>query len=353
MSTQEPVNPLDVLNDEGAQHDEGNPSGFEDDVPHEVDQDALDVDATQVPAKPAGNKRKVIAIVMGVVLVAFLAGIGFVVYQKMFAKPKRVPMADVDVYQPADLGASDASSLVAGGEVVDYAASGVAQGMPEAASGTAGAASASDVMTSAGLPQAGMPPTATAALPVAAQVAPVGAQAALPVATQVAAAQPAGRGVDPAEIDKLDSRVTDLEAKFGSLQNMQRRSSTGSAVGGSQHAAANHQASKRKVARVKRAPAPRPTHAAQQLASTSASKAAEAVASTLVSQPALEGAKASKDDLGGLSVRGIYPPAGPDRRAWLMDGEKVINVTAGDKVRGMRVISVEADKVVLDRGVVR
>jgi hypothetical protein len=66
-------------------------------------------------------------------------------------------------------------------------------------------------------------------------------------------------------------------------------------------------------------------------------------------------AAAARSDgvLAGLRLRGVYPPRGTDRRAWILDGDHLVVVVAGDRIRGSRVLSVEPDVVRTDAGVIR
>lgn len=56
-----------------------------------------------------------------------------------------------------------------------------------------------------------------------------------------------------------------------------------------------------------------------------------------------------------LQLRGVYPPRGEDRQAWILDpATNVITVvTKGEKVQGMTVIQIGSDYILTDRGIIR
>lgn len=57
----------------------------------------------------------------------------------------------------------------------------------------------------------------------------------------------------------------------------------------------------------------------------------------------------------GLSLRGVYPPQGENRQAWIMDAKSgsISVVTQGSVFNEATVIRVESDRVVTNRGVIR
>lgn len=54
-----------------------------------------------------------------------------------------------------------------------------------------------------------------------------------------------------------------------------------------------------------------------------------------------------------LQLRGVYPRGGADMQAWIMDGEKTLSVSRGSVINGAKVIRVEIDRVVTDKGAIR
>jgi hypothetical protein len=63
--------------------------------------------------------------------------------------------------------------------------------------------------------------------------------------------------------------------------------------------------------------------------------------------------KAAPAGVEGMSLRAVNPPHGPDMQAWVMDGDRIMVVSRGSVIRGARVTSIELDRVVTDRGVIR
>lgn len=57
--------------------------------------------------------------------------------------------------------------------------------------------------------------------------------------------------------------------------------------------------------------------------------------------------------LAGLSLRAVYPTAGPDMQAWVAQGEEVRVVVKGSYIDGATVLEVKPDVVLTDRGPIR
>lgn len=70
---------------------------------------------------------------------------------------------------------------------------------------------------------------------------------------------------------------------------------------------------------------------------------AQAAPARAVAQQAME----------GFSLRAVYPPAGPDMQAWVMEGESLRIVSKGSTIAGAVVVDVQSDRVVTERGIIR
>jgi len=59
------------------------------------------------------------------------------------------------------------------------------------------------------------------------------------------------------------------------------------------------------------------------------------------------------DPVPGMSLRAVFPPSGPDMQAWVMEGEALRVLVRGSVIGGQRVIDVQPDRVITERGVIR
>lgn len=117
-------------------------------------------------------------------------------------------------------------------------------------------------------------------------------------------------------VDTLDKRVSEMESTINSLNRKITTSSVAPSVA-KQHATSPVQKK---------------------------SKVAKSSAPSEVAKPqpvALE-----------LKLKGVYPPQGPDQQAWILNpkNDAITVVSKGSMVEGARVLSIQSDRIVTDKG---
>lgn len=207
------------------------------------------------------------------------------------------------------------------------------------------AASAMPTDTSVfGSPQAASDPASSISLAVP-QDAPVDQNQGTPGATPPSQQTPqvaAGGDALPARLAEAERKVATLESKVSSMEATVAVLESRIAAQAQQRAAAPARAprTEQTARRVEPRPASRPA-AERKVASEAKGAAtgtpAAAPASAPPAIPSLAGAP--------LALRGVFPPGGEDRQAWVLDGEQIRTLRAGDVIRGATVIAVERDRV--------
>lgn len=269
-------------------------------------------DAEPLPQRRGGLNPKVVLAVFSVVMLAVVGFIAAKVYSALV--PARAQ-------EPAPIAAFTEQSVQ---EQQEQA--------PAEGQTILGSEAASDVAAAAA-----SEPAASSTPPAAAQ-----ATAAAP-APQASVVDVASQGATIAAIQALDSsvnskfaavnkRMDDVEAKVASL------GASGAAVKPSATATAKSGASHGQKPQARRPSAA--TSKAGKPAAKEEEKGATAVAEST--------------EAGNYKLRAVYPPQGQDRQAWVIGkAGDVHTVVKGSTLAGMRVIRVEADQVVTDRGSIR
>lgn len=153
------------------------------------------------------------------------------------------------------------------------------------------------------------------------------------VAMQVVAPSLLAPPAAPVDMSRIDSRLDELANQIEVLKAQQRMK---------QRAASDAPAAAGAVAGVI---AVRDGDTAVRSARTSSSSRAKARSDVIE--------KAPPATLEGLNLRAVYPAAGPDMQAWVMEGDSMRVVSRGSVVGGARVLEVKSGLVVTDRGVIR
>lgn len=334
-------------------HDAG--SGAQEDL---VDvNDVGEVNASRKAAakdKPPKKRLSVGVIAGGLVL---LGAFGWVATTVMSASGGAKPK----VAQPVAAGsASDIAPL--GGAPATPGASAMAAA-PAAALPMAAMASAADMAAgnAAVAPAANLAPAA----PTGGGAAPAVAMGGVPAAAMAAAGLEQENVRLQKELAQLRNDKLALEGALGdqsrTLDQLNRGLKDGTACVAAGHAAGSA------AARASRASAAAPAagasakgarHAAASGTRTaSATTGASAAKSRTKAQSGSSGSAVAKDGSaeldGALTLKAVSPPSGPNMRAWIMDGDRLLSVVVGDSVRGARVVSISGREVATTQGVIR
>lgn len=284
-------------------------------------------DAEPLPQRRGGLNPKIVLAVFSLVVLVAIGAIGSKVYSAMFPA-KAVEKSPVSAFteptaqESAGVDAPEAQTIL-GSEPASMAAVAVD------ASASEPAAIAPSVHATA---QQGLQPSAQAA-----PVSPAGS------AAQASAAEAAAQGATISAIQALDNsmnskfdavnkRMDAVEAKVASL------SAAGAAAKPAASAASKAGSSQGQKPQARRVAA-------------STSKAGKGPAKAEEKDSA-NGSDSS--DVANFKLRAVYPPQGQDRQAWVIGkAGDVHTVVKGSTLAGMRVIRVEVDQVVTDRGTIR
>lgn len=74
---------------------------------------------------------------------------------------------------------------------------------------------------------------------------------------------------------------------------------------------------------------------------------------TVTPPEVVHGSSASTRVLPNMRLRGVYPPTGDDRQAWVLLGDSVQIVARGSVVGGATVLRIDSDQVLTDKGAIR
>lgn len=319
------------------------------------------IDAEEAPQKPKKNLKPLL-FGMGAFVLLLVGGMVYVVMSLLStpntsagyaqsAEPSHqlAPAAvragqaeSVNLFADSAASAASQDPLAQGGAPVDAGAVPGNVNLSTAATMDAPTAPAADSLAQ-GAPAA--PTGAEGATGAAAQVGQVaraaGAAALAGQTPQVQAAASPSSEEQRAALEKrlagMESDIAEIKRKLDELAKAPR--------------AAQASTKPARTATRQQATAAKPREATRQRTAT-ASKSEEAAASA-PTPAATAAAAAAPTGVEGLSLRAVNPPHGPDMQAWVMDGDRIMVVTRGSTIRGARVTSIELDRVVTDRGVIR
>lgn len=145
------------------------------------------------------------------------------------------------------------------------------------------------------------------------------------------------------QIGALDNRVASLEASVNKLSEAVSQSQSQSSIVAANSAPATPVAASKVKARTKS------TVHAKNSKNTAKGKGKKATSKSK------DDASAEVTEKLPLQLRGVYPPTGEDRQAWVLDpATGAISVlTKGETIQGMRVLRVESDRVVTNKGIIQ
>lgn len=313
------------------------------------DDHVIEAEESQAQTKPKKNLKPLL-FAMGGVALLLVGGMGYVLMSLLSAPAPSsgISQAPAAIEQQMHMGMAAAPAEPVGmfAQSAAPAASSDAMGMDPAGQGAAQLGATTAAIQPAVLGGQG---AATGDRSVGAQGGGEGvAQAALSTsAPAAAAAMVAGSSAaddgQRAELEKrlatMEGDIAEIKRKLDELSKSSRsaaakplRSASRSDGAAKPRASTSHQP--RKVAATKDAA---PAKDGEPSAPAGGAATAQAVA---------EGVE-------GLSLRAVNPPHGPDMQAWVMDGDRIMVVSRGSTIRGARVTSIELDRVVTDRGVIR
>lgn len=282
---------------------------------HAADSHFEDVEVTEAP--PKKKSRRTLFIIIGVVLL--LTVITVIAAVLLFpAQPKRQPPSPPPV---VDAPSQSAEAV----QMLDHAASGVEDPM----------AAASEPVAAA---------QALAAQATQTTTAPVRAEKQLALGTTTASMSAAAVGGPYATVESVQALAEEVRQLHLSVDALQAKRSeartprapTATAATADQAAAAASRASRSKAA------------GRDKEKGIATEKAGETRASVA--------GDASKADFGReprLILRGVFPPSGADQQAWVVDGDRVVVVSKGDRIRGATVVNVTSDLVKTTLGEIR
>ena len=192
-------------------------------------------------------------------------------------------------------------------------------------------------------------PIVVAVQPMAAPVAPIApvAQATVAMIVPAVVAAPVFAAIPDGRLAQANDRARHLEEEVRTLREQLARQAT-----------ANTEVARAlpaKAAKVARAAAePSLASDATPLRASRVHRAARVKTEKSDSPIITEVAeKETPIEISRLQLRGVFPRSGDDMQAWLMDGDKTRTVSKGDVINGAKVIRVETDRVVTDRGLIR
>lgn len=311
------------------------------------------------PAKKKGPNPKVILAIFGLVVAGVIGIFGWKVSSVMMArKGGAATKLAAAAPEPADtmpvgiargpgttvLGSETPARASTPADIVGGVAASVEQAQATASSAPAVTAAtpptASMAVTSATTTQAVAPSTPTVAGPPA---------AAAPVASVVAQA-PRRAGDEPSP---SISEVQDLRKQVAALRAELDRVAARSAAPAATRATVEHGTQKPAAHKVVRTEARGlPVHAARHESgrgADDAGPAARAPREVMLGTEVIQSAAV----LPGMKLRGVYPPTGDDRQAWVLLGDAVQIVSKGAVIGGATVLKIESDRIVTDRGLIR
>jgi hypothetical protein len=295
------------------------------------------VNATAAQGKPKRNGRLILLIGVGLVVLVVVAA-GALVLRATLHKHRLQREAAAQAAQEATQAAQAAQTEQAASAPPQSAMAAPAGSQPSVDGSSPGPAQGQSIASGTQLAAGVTPGVAGSADPGPVLLV---AKAAAPVAqTAVAAAQIQGVSdrvdVLSKNIDTLQGRVSTLEAKPAAqvTHHATRQVRVAAVQASSVDGGATH-----------RAGATWHGRRAHRLAKTSGAASAAVLAQ----------AKASPVEvaIAGVRLRGVYPPTGDSRRAWVLDNGAVRSVVVGDSVRGARVTAIASDHIDTDIGVIR
>jgi hypothetical protein len=322
---------------EGDGHGHGHDhDGHDHDHDHDHDHEVVENEGEEHAPAKGSNGVKIAMMAFGMIILLVIVGAVslFVLHRKHVRQAEMAAAAQVaEAPAPAQPEPPVAQAAPAG--QIDAASAPAAAAVPPATTAPVTAPVAAAVATVA--PQAA--PVAPAAAPVAPAMAPQ---------PQVVAPQAqAAPTVSVAQIQGVADRLEDLNKSIVALTNRvaaleaQHAADEQRAKAAQAAAAARPRAEQQHVATI--------SHAKGRVAAPVAASAASAAASAV----AVASVKPVEAEMVGVHLRGVYPPTGDDRRAWVLDGKTLVVVLVGDKVHGAKVKAIESDRVVTDAGVIR
>lgn len=165
------------------------------------------------------------------------------------------------------------------------------------------------------------------------------------------AMQPGSPASQAVETVRLQQKVDELTAQVESLRTRHR-----TAIDGVIEERADGRpvlvAKSKHAMRVRHAAADRDSSETHGVHVAKAGSRGKAAASAKASNKAVA-EPVTTDAIARLQLRGVYPPRGADKRAWVVDGETMHSVSAGETINGAKVLSVETDRVITSGGVIR
>jgi len=315
--------------------------GFHDHTPNEEGGGHV-VDDAALVVKKKGVNPKLVAGILGIVFLGFIAYAGNNVYQR-FTKNKARQQAQIEQARIAEASAPVAPSAGAEPTEGSRQPATIMDISPAAAQGVATAPVAD--MSTGGVAAPASQATVASPAPSAAvvPVTPPPAVAAVVPAATVAPADPRMQ----AQMEEHAKRLASIEGALAKLaeQGARRQSpaaeKTASAL--PDKPARAKMPRQRQVA--KHSGASRATEAAQP------GKPGASIVAGLADARAID----TLSDLPTYQLRGVYPPQGEDRQAWVLDSKTgaITVVSRGSTLQGMRVVSVESDHITTDRGTIR
>jgi hypothetical protein len=275
---------------------QGDTDGFSEDQGFNEPTD--EVEDVPAKSKKKGPNPKIIAGILGLVMVGVIGAIGFNFYKKM-AKPKATPVQAIALQPEAAMPASipPAAPPVNAAPVANQEAQMTAPPWQSPAAATQSGSAMADIAISGGAASADD--------------------------TQI-----------KQQFASIDSRISSLELSVKKISD---------AVASGQMSVNKNRVEKAKVA-----------------AAATAGKAENPIRKSRTAGASTEGIKESvvqeaPATYNALQLRGVYPPTGDDRQAWVLDSETnvITIVSKGSIVNGMTVIRVDADRVVTNKGIIR
>lgn len=286
--------------------------------------------------KKKGPNPKMIAGVLALVTLTFVAYMGFTVYRRL-SKPK--PVIDTPIVQAAP-------EVPAGGKTPTT----IMDSSPAAETTSA----ASTSVQSATPSTAAAPEVKSVPAPVAASTAAAIASVDAPTAARKAAvvttpaAMEAPPAVTQAADPKLQLQVSNLESRMTSLEgSINKLTETVAHAQLQPKAQAKPKAENLESAKPVVSKAASPKTAKTQVSAKSSKKilAKTEKPEAVVAEPVVL----------ALQLRGVYPPNGEDRQAWILNPKTnaITVVSKGSTIEGGVVTHVELDNVLTTRGIIR